>query len=354
MAQPSLASAVVLEEPASPSPPPQAGSKRSQPAEADDRDEADSDTATSPKRQRTSLEGRSEQVRENGSRRRREDNAHAPSHTLSARKGSIPSEGRRVDETRDRRRNQRLFGALLGGQGGTAAPRAPRDSAIAKRRAEQEERRREEARRREAELGQRQQERLQKLQKERALRQRSVGEMNLRIRHEHLRALAGFLQTDAEPRIYYEPWKLRPEEEDRIKHQKEDVEILIDRELDDLADLKKKWREQDGEPDRTRDPIESVSCMPHDDISGDGNDQRGRVAPEDIEDPQQERPQGTNNTEEIEQRGTIERAPSPERAAEGPGSEENHRDHQHDAERKSSIDDTGDVVVEGDEDTVIY
>lgn len=87
--------------------------------------------------------------------------------------------------------------------------RAPRDSIVAKRRQEQEERRKEEARKREAELGERQRERLEKLQVERRIEQRKVDEMNLRVRHNNLRAMANFLQTETEPKLVSD-WSKSP------------------------------------------------------------------------------------------------------------------------------------------------
>lgn len=176
---------------ASPSPPPQsAGTKRTQPEHLEQAD------ASSPKRQR-----KSDTLAENATSHDEAKAVSSAVHPDRGRKTSAASKPA-VDETRDKRRNQRLFGALLGGLGGgAAASRAPRDSAVVKRRQEQEERRKEEARKREAELAERQQERLERLKEERKVQQRRVYERDLRVQHSNMRARANYLQTEAEPRV---------------------------------------------------------------------------------------------------------------------------------------------------------
>lgn len=203
----SLASAVVLPE----APSPLASPSSSQPPHTTKRAlPDDTNDPSSPKRQRTSQspsaakDGASTQARNGAS-------SPTPIHLDRLRKASTsnPTPARPAVDDRDKKRNQRLFGALLGGLGGSArgpaSARGSRDSAAAKRRAEQDERRKEEARKREAELGQRQQERLEKLMRERRAAQWDVDERDLRVRHRNLRAMACFLSTKAEPKLVCGP-----------------------------------------------------------------------------------------------------------------------------------------------------
>ncbi|KAF1344796.1 pinin/SDK/memA/ protein conserved region-domain-containing protein [Delphinella strobiligena] len=346
MGQPSLASAVVLPE-ASPSPPPQsAGTKRTQPEHLEQGD------ASSAKRQRTS-----DTLAENATSHDEAKAVPPAVHPDRGHKTSAASKST-VDETKDKRRNQRLFGALLGGLGGggAAASRAPRDSAVAKRRQEQEERRKDEARKREAELAERQQERLKKLNEERKIQQRRVYERDLRVQHSNMRARANYLQTEAEPRVYYEPWKLRPEEEETIKRQKEDVEIQIDKDLDDLADLRRKWRQEDGEDaedilDNTRHPSpepNDEAPRPEKGAKDEGAEDRAQR-----DEVGQEKEPDENPTEAIVSvQGDAQR--KADAAESGKRELEEQREEELRRARKSSVDEADDVVVEGEEDTVIY
>ncbi|KAI5296032.1 hypothetical protein KEM52_006003 [Ascosphaera acerosa] len=47
------------------------------------------------------------------------------------------------------------------------------------------------------------------------------------LRHANMRAMANFLKTRTEPALYYKPWRLRPSQEDDIDDQLSDVEDLI-------------------------------------------------------------------------------------------------------------------------------
>lgn len=148
---------------------------------------------------------------------------------------------------------------------------------------------------------------------------------------------------------YYEPWKLRPEEEDTIKRQKDDVEVLIDRELDDFADLKRKWREEDGEP-------EYLDMEPTQDLTNGHAEEHEpeKTGSELVVELATKRADETALSEKstIEQarEGTAkDQAPEPGIDAQRERQEEEQRE----TDRKNSLDE-GDVVVEGEEDTVIY
>lgn len=308
------------------------GAKRQQPSDPTDE--------TSPKRQRTSPPPAAI-----------EKSSRKPSTSTT----SKPALG---DETRDKRRNQRLFGALLGGLGGskpaTSRSAAP-SSTVAKRRAEAEERRREEAKKREQELGARQQERIARLQVERKQKQRYVDERNLRLRHENRRSLAGFLQTETEPKLYYLPWKLRPEEEERLRVQKEDCEIDIDRELDDFADLKRSWQDADEkvEPENLG---QDEADEEHMRTNGDAKEARSKerhVNENGEENGLSANPTTEETHTEVIKEGHVPQEDPKERETDT-DTDHGQMEEQHGRERKGSIDDAGDVVVEGEEDTVIY
>jgi hypothetical protein len=248
----------------------------------------------------------------------------------------VPSsrERRPVKPIDEKKRTQRLFGGLLGGLGQTK----PANSQAAKRRAEQEERRRQ----KEQELSERQTERLEILSVARTKEQRRVDEANMRIKHENMKAMSNFLTTETEPKLYFKPWEMLPDQEDQINRQREDVDVQIDQELDDFDQVRQSWQNEDSNGHANHQDTSSAHVQ---DISNDTNHAAGsaiesavvqdQVA---IADPgiESELMSGTvtETAEEMEAR---------EQAAEDA-----------DRQRKESIDDTGDIVVEADEDTVIY
>lgn len=241
-------------------------------------------------------------------------------------------------------------------------PQRPANSAASKRRAEQDERRREETRKREAEIGERQKHRLDRLNTVRRKEQRKVDEVNMRVRHDNLIASVHFLVTETEPKLvspalpynrelmhriltllkYYKPWELRPEDEDCMKRRREDIESQIDKELDDFAETRRKWREEDG--DTQLEPEQSAG-KPLDDIRKSGDDGvTSAVA-------QRSEAMDTDTTKD----NTLLLMPDEPRG--GVVLVTNHSIDQLESERqrKESIDDdAGDVVVEAEEDTVIY
>ncbi|KAK6008475.1 hypothetical protein QM012_000378 [Aureobasidium pullulans] len=247
-------------------------------------------------------------------------------------------ERRPVKPVDEKKRTQRLFGGLLGGLGQTR----PANSQAAKRRAEQEERRRQ----KEQELSERQTERLELLNVARRKEQRKVDEASMRIKHESMKAMSNFLTTSTEPRLYFTPWELLPEQEDQINRQREDVDVQIDQELDDLDQVRQRWQSEDanGHANGHANQQDTISTNEQDRSNGTNHavvsttepandqDQDAAADPEKI-------PTSTNGiaTEPIEEEQ------SRKQAAEDA-----------DRQRKESIDDTGDIVVEADEDTVIY
>lgn len=253
-------------------------------------------------------------------------------------------ERRPVKPIDEKKRTQRLFGGLLGGLGQTR----PANPQAAKRRAEQEERRRQ----KEQELSERQTERLEVLNVARRKEQQRVDEANIRVKHDNMKVMSNFLATVTEPKLYFKPWELLPEQEDLINRQREDVDVQIDQELDDFDQIRQKWQSEDADghphhqdtisthtqdaPNGTNHAAESaIETAVLQDQDQDQNQNQDHVAPADPEtDPKSMSATATETIEEKEAR---------EQAAEDD-----------DRQRKESIDDTGDIVVEADEDTVIY
>lgn len=245
-------------------------------------------------------------------------------------------ERRPVKPIDEKKRTQRLFGGLLGGLGQTR----PTNPQAAKRRAEQEERRR----LKEQELSERQTERLEVLNIARRKEQRKVDEANMRIKHENMKAMSTFLTTATEPKLYFKPWELLPEQEDLINRQRQDVDVQIDQELDDFDQVRQKWQSEDAtglsrHQDTTSTHIQDApNGTSHAAESATGTavlQDQDHVA---TADPETEpKLMGAAATETIEDKEAREQAAQDD-----------------DRQRKESIDDTGDIVVEADEDTVIY
>ncbi|KAG9519900.1 hypothetical protein KCV07_g4542, partial [Aureobasidium melanogenum] len=256
----------------------------------------------------------------------------SPDRPRQEERASPARERRPVKPVDEKKRTQRLFGGLLGGLGQTR----PANSQAAKRRAEQEERRRQ----KEQELSERQTERLELLNVARRKEQRRVDEASLRIKHESLKAMSNFLATSTEPKLYFKPWELLPEQEDQINRQREDVDVQIDQELDDFDQVRQRWQNEDanGHTDHnaSTDEQEASSGTNH--------------AAESTTEPTNDQDQGAIADPETE---TASMSAIAIESTEDKQAREQVADDA-DRQRKESIDDTGDIVVEADEDTVIY
>lgn len=73
----------------------------------------------------------------------------------------------------------------------------------------------------------------------------------MKVRHDNMLHLAHFLCTKTEPRLYYKPWELSPEEQDRIDDQIAEARDVIQRERDEYEDRQEeeRRREQRATPD---------------------------------------------------------------------------------------------------------
>ena len=146
--------------------------------------------------------------------------------------------------TEERKRTQRLFGSLLGTLSqSTSKPAHRRVSA----RDEIDRRQQEKLRRNDEELEEEKRRRREELDKARATEQTRWDAKSTRLRHETMRAKAGFLQTKAEPVLYYRPWELRTEEEGTVKRQREEVEKVIRDEIAEKAAQGSRGLGLDGE-----------------------------------------------------------------------------------------------------------
>lgn len=150
-----------------------------------------------------------------------------------------PTDERRKSSVQEeRKRGQRLFGGLLS----TLSQSTPNGQQ--KRRLEIEKRQQERAKQQKEEDEVRRAEKLAKLKAIRKTEQVKFDEQTMRIRHSNTLAVANFLQTKAVPKLFYKPWQLLPQQEERIKNQITEAEALIEREVTEFEARKPKEKSQ--------------------------------------------------------------------------------------------------------------
>ncbi|KAK3635818.1 hypothetical protein LTR56_014524 [Elasticomyces elasticus] len=252
--------------------------------------------------------------------------------------------------TDEKQRSKRLFGALLGNLN------QPGDR-TSKRRQEIEARRKAELQRQDDERGEEKQRRLEGLAEHRSTVQKKVDEESMRIRHANTLKMANFLQTSSEPKLYYKPWELRPDEEDRIEQQLKEAEALIERELAAFEGrtvrvIEETHEDRDVEPKEVNGHSEEALAA---DVQAEAEPELATAQPTanaELDTVIEEKPAEEINLDlppaEVldsqtanDEVGDIDKAttPLPEVVA---------------ATEQKQEDDDGDHVVEGDEDTVIY
>ncbi|TVY93289.1 hypothetical protein LAWI1_G000684 [Lachnellula willkommii] len=143
-------------------------------------------------------------------------------------KKNLGPDRRKSSVQEERKRGQRLFGGLLS----TLSQSTPNGQQ--KRRQEIEKRQQEKAKQQKAEDEGRRTRKLADLKAVRKAEQIKFSEQSMRIRHTNMLAMANSLTTNAEPKLYYKPWELLPREEERIKEQIAEAEALIAREVDEF------------------------------------------------------------------------------------------------------------------------
>lgn len=222
--------------------------------------------------------------------------------------GTGADRGRKSISEQEKKRGQRLFGGLL-----STLSQKPANSQQ-KKRLEIERRQQERAQQRRAEDDKRRVEKLARLNHARKIEQVKFDEQVMQTRHKSMLAHAHSLSTKCEPKLFYLPWKLTEAQENARKEQIRDTKELIEKELEDFKQRKaQRLRElgvKVGEPEPSEDTNSRSLDRP--------------------------RPQYSSTREEASHEKTHEKV-THERA--------NHdKDH----------DDSGYVMVEAEEDTVIY
>ena len=274
----------------------------------------------------------------------------------------------------ERNRGKRLFGALLGTLSQSSS------SAAQKRRADIERKQQTKLKQQAADYDAKKREDLDRLLArrrreqerfdEQSVRRSALGgvalwpswtnSVQMRIRHSNMLAVAHFLHTDTEPRLvsrtftvcasirltssqYYKPWKLSPSQEERIRDQVDDAEMRVRNERGDSEGdhhHETKLHESSDEPGKEQKDQSHVTDAPAeapDITTTDAADHRTKPA------------------EEAPRVGDADNS-NPEAATVANGGSESlpgHSGEQHKS-ADSGDSDGGEVVLEADEDTVIY
>ncbi|KAI9833654.1 MAG: hypothetical protein M1826_006745 [Phylliscum demangeonii] len=205
-----IASAVILPEEA-PSPPSPPKRRRS------------SVSPSGNKRRRVSSgdhDGQSEQPQDGG----------PPEEANKPRALDRHSERRSNGQAEEKQRGRRMFGALLGTLSQNSA------TTVQKRRADIERKQQSKLKLQAEEYDTKKKKELEQRRLVRKREQKKYDEQSMRIRHSNMLAMAHSLRTLAQPQLYYKPWKLFSEEEARIRKQIEDAEIQVDDELREFDD----------------------------------------------------------------------------------------------------------------------
>ncbi|KAI9702576.1 MAG: hypothetical protein M1836_001056 [Candelina mexicana] len=290
-----IASAVVLPEvPESPSP----RSKRRQ----------SSVSETNTKRPRLSIDATKDI---------KSDQDHTPPPSASA---DQRPERRKSGHIEERKRGQRLFGALLGTLSQSSA------SSAQKRRTDIERKQQAKLKLQAEEYDEKQKKALDELLVVRRKEGRKYDEQSMRVRHSNMLAMANFLRTDAEPRLYYKPWELLPGDEERIKTQISETEALVHSEVAEFKakHLQEGQEKHNGEEDHVR--------------VGSANPTVANG--ETISDPDTVGAENVTHNATNENSTPLKTSPAPAPVQE--------------AREKENGDDSGEVMLEADEDTVIY
>ncbi|KAI6817099.1 hypothetical protein KC340_g5750 [Hortaea werneckii] len=274
-----------------------------------------------------------------------------PAETNDNSKPQQPKDApRKTGAVDEKKRSKRLFGALLGNLN------QPSDR-TSKRRQEIETRRKAELQKQDEEVQEDKARRAERLREHRRKVQRDgVDEEVMRARHRQMLDQANFLQTKAEPKILYRPWELRSEEEDLIDEQIRKAKDAVDREVDEW-EARKQGSVSTPARDELMHGVESGSKQ--DDVS------RKEVPKEEEKDGDKE--MSDQPFPDAVTQPLAEEVPDSQPAE--PKKEEEPAKEQHQAEQNETaagspsqkqeqvnneVDEHGDHVVEGEEDTVIY
>lgn len=226
----------------------------------------------------------------------------------------------------EKKRGRRLFGGLLNTLSQTTT-----GSSQHKRRREIEQRQQEKAQKQRVE-----DERLTSEKRERidAIRRREqihFEEKVMRARHANLLNRAHSIQTRAEPRIYYRPWRLTPEQADAIDDRVSETKALIAREVEEFRVRREQHDREYGRRSRKDAPEKGQG-------QGQGQEQAHNTSPE--------APRRADSPPPAAVVEVTAEATTKSSVASEPGHHKSNHDRVHD--------EPGDIVVEAEEDTVMY
>ncbi|MCJ1247998.1 hypothetical protein MMC30_005213 [Trapelia coarctata] len=235
-----------------------------------------------------------------------------------------PKRNPKQDESRkleERKRGKRLFGALLG----TLAQSS--SSTAQKRRLDIEKKQQAKLKQQAEEHDELKKQRLDALMEIRRQEQKKYNKQSMQIRHSNLLATAHFLQTKAEPKLYYKPCDLLSDDEAKIKSQIEAAETTVERETAE-------FKAQDPEAIKTLRQQEAKVSMDLVDHPSQDLETVGQVTnAEGPNDPLQD--SNANHLSTLPVEHTVESSATSDVS-------------------KDHVDDGGEVLMEGEEDTVIY
>lgn len=277
----------------------------------------DSDIRSPETLKRKASPERSTETGDSSPKRPRRDSATQPSDA------TIDEQRKRPSAQDEKKRNKRLFGGLL-----NTLSQTPASNPAQKRRFEIE--------RRQQERLQKQKEEDERVRKERGDKRRAEWSRNgivweeevMRNRHRRMLATARFLKTKARPAVYFLPSKRSVKQDEMIEEQIQRAKRLVEREEDEFGDRRRKHEELHGQP-RAQNPHPSRRS----DI--DESKQDAQLAPQEKPSLPETEESGKENATSEEKRKTS----LPKTAA-----KEAHGDH----------DESGDEVVDAEEDMVIY
>ncbi|KAI9886516.1 MAG: hypothetical protein M1823_001697 [Watsoniomyces obsoletus] len=262
-----------------------------------------------------------------------------------------PPHKRRFGKDEERKRGQRLFGALLG----TLSQNSP--TTAQKRRADIERKQQSKLKQQADEYDAKQKEDLEKLLAVRKQEQKKFDEQSMRIRHSNMLATAHFLRTKTEPRLYYKPWQLSPSEKSQIDAQIEDAEATIEEETRRFEEK----RQQEKVEEESKQPDVEMSEEPH--VNPVVSEERHQSLDGSAETPKRD----SNGEPQLPQQETSqemvgETARETDQARILDSTMHDHSEVQEQKERPGTSNkqgeatdhDGGEVMVEADEDTVIY
>ncbi|SLM37632.1 Pinin/SDK/MemA protein [Lasallia pustulata] len=228
---------------------------------------------------------------------------------------------RKSEQVEERKRGQRLFGALLGTLSQSSS------STAQKRRADIEKKQQAKLKLQAREYDEKKKQQLEALNVVRRQEQKKYNKQSMQIRHSNMLAASQFLQTEAEPKLYYKPWELLPGDVVKITSQIEETEAVIEREISELDS-----RPENGE-DLTHDTDENPVAEPTE-ITTNAPETVGQ----EVKSAESSLPTTNPDTNSI-----ISLVP-----------ENSHVSAAAPEAPKENGDDAGEVVLEAEEDTVIY